>query len=738
MPNQGELTYVTRIDRQTGKPLPSKGRRKVFISYKKKDNRVNNVRDIVVRRILELVDCAVWFDETLTPGEDFNEEIRQAITESDALVLLLTRNIHEEPSYVWTYEVPVAQEQHKGIIPIAFDLDEKGFALAAKKLGEGTQIYQWPSDKQDDISTNEYAQFNDGLKNALDRFVISADLTLRVERFFASGNDALPLTRLTPEDQYLKGYGHINGVGTGLNAEKGAQILDPLAHLSGSDEDTTRLRAEAANTLVKHYAFPLKKGSDYEACSQLAVEYAKIGMDAGSEESVQLISELGRRYMASTVIARNTAKGEELLLAASDHGHVDSTYMLGVFYDKAANDLSKAAQMYQRASDMGSNNAMYRLGQMYRDGTGVARDHAKAARLFTAASDLGNTNAKNDLGVLYIQGRGVEPDLARAAELYAQAADLGSTTAMGNLGGMYLRGTGVEQDVKRAFTLFQAARGKGDTKAMLHLGNMYYTGNGVDFDFRLAQMFYTEASDGRDPDGHIWLADRCVEGKFIPADYARAHELYQRAADAGHPGGLTGLARLYEKGMGVKKSKRQARKYYAQAVEKHLQLAANGDSFSLYVLGCMYRAGQGVKKSYAKAHEYFEQALAAENASAGYYLGAMYLNGDGVKKNSDKAVEYFSRASELGDSDATGYLAELYFYGRKGVAKDRLKAYELFTLAAEQGSAAAMFMLSSMLYTGQTFVPGLEKDTDRADALMLEAARRGHPKAIKMSRFMGL
>ena len=67
----GNLTYTTRINPATEEHLPAEGRRKVFISYKKSDNRLSGIRDIAIKKILRLVDVAVWYDENLTPGENY-------------------------------------------------------------------------------------------------------------------------------------------------------------------------------------------------------------------------------------------------------------------------------------------------------------------------------------------------------------------------------------------------------------------------------------------------------------------------------------------------------------------------------------------------------------------------------------------------------------------------------------------------------------------------------------------
>ncbi|MBQ2762326.1 MAG: sel1 repeat family protein [Candidatus Methanomethylophilaceae archaeon] len=53
-------------------------------------------------------------------------------------------------------------------------------------------------------------------------------------------------------------------------------------------------------------------------------------------------------------------------------------------------DQKKAAELYQKAADLGFIPSMCRLGEMYMSGQGVERDHAKGRELFEKASELGD------------------------------------------------------------------------------------------------------------------------------------------------------------------------------------------------------------------------------------------------------------------------------------------------------------------------------------------------------------
>ncbi|MBQ9993270.1 MAG: toll/interleukin-1 receptor domain-containing protein, partial [Clostridia bacterium] len=171
MPRENNLTFVTKIDPATEEMVPAKGRRKVFVSYKKDDNRMSGIRDIVIKKTLRMRDCAVWYDDNLTPGVDYDDEIIDAISKCDAMILILTANILQS-SYVWDIEVATAIEQKKGIIPIAFDISPDDYAKVEKRLGH-TQILRWPVTSGEIGGISEDAvKFDDAFKNALDRFVM--------------------------------------------------------------------------------------------------------------------------------------------------------------------------------------------------------------------------------------------------------------------------------------------------------------------------------------------------------------------------------------------------------------------------------------------------------------------------------------------------------------------------------------------------------------------------------------
>lgn len=58
----------------------------------------------------------------------------------------------------------------------------------------------------------------------------------------------------------------------------------------------------------------------------------------------------------------------------------------------------RAAPLYERGCDLGSGPACHRLGELYRDGKGVAADEARANELFEAGCRQGSSAACDELG----------------------------------------------------------------------------------------------------------------------------------------------------------------------------------------------------------------------------------------------------------------------------------------------------------------------------------------------------
>ena len=90
----------------------------VFLSYRKKDRRYAQELMRLIHKNDFCRDIAIWYDEFLIPGENFNDSIRKALEKSGLLVLAVTPNLVNEVNYVMTTEYYIAETTGKPVLPV--------------------------------------------------------------------------------------------------------------------------------------------------------------------------------------------------------------------------------------------------------------------------------------------------------------------------------------------------------------------------------------------------------------------------------------------------------------------------------------------------------------------------------------------------------------------------------------------------------------------------------------------
>ncbi len=103
----------------------------IFLSYRKKDRFHAQKLMRLIHKNEACRDFAIWYDEFLVPGENFNDSILTALKKSNLFALAVTPNLVNEPNYVMTTEYPMAVKNNKPIVPfLMVDTDR---ALLEKK-----------------------------------------------------------------------------------------------------------------------------------------------------------------------------------------------------------------------------------------------------------------------------------------------------------------------------------------------------------------------------------------------------------------------------------------------------------------------------------------------------------------------------------------------------------------------------------------------------------------------------
>ncbi|MBE5848485.1 MAG: toll/interleukin-1 receptor domain-containing protein [Lachnospiraceae bacterium] len=181
-------------------------RAQVFLSYRKIDR-------VEAQRLMELLhndpeceDIAIWYDEFLVPGEDFNDSIKSAMEDSDIIALNVTGNLLEEPNYVMAEEYPSAFKQGKPILPVEMADTDKN---RLKEKYEGIE--------NNFISLDSHENVAPELRRLLEK--IKGELKEKKEYSLEAS-----------EKGYYLGLAYLIGYKTEQNADRGKSYLEQSAN----------------------------------------------------------------------------------------------------------------------------------------------------------------------------------------------------------------------------------------------------------------------------------------------------------------------------------------------------------------------------------------------------------------------------------------------------------------------------------------------------------------------------
>jgi TPR repeat protein len=248
---------------------------------------------------------------------------------------------------------------------------------------------------------------------------------------------------------------------------------------------------------------------------------------------------------------------------AAEKGDSWAQVHAGLLHDRKK-EYQKAAQWYRKAAEQGYPDGLRLLGDMYREGLGVARDLVKSVELLLEGAKKGDPWCQNNLAVAYSQGLGVEKDESLAFKWYKSAAEQGLVMAQGALGYRYYRGLAVKQNYADALAWFLKAAERGSASAQNSLGIMYEAGEGVAQDFATAAGWYKKAAHQGHPYAQHNLALLYQEGKGVSKNEPEALRWFYEAANAGFVHAQVQVAIVCE-GLG---DKSEARKWYLLAAEQ--------------------------------------------------------------------------------------------------------------------------------------------------------------------------
>ncbi len=170
----------------------------VFLSYRKKDRKYAQELMRLIHKNEFCRDIAIWYDEFLTPGENFNESIKEALQKSGLFVLTVTPNLVNEINYIMTTEYPMAKQEGKPILPAE---------LVPTDREELSQKYE-------DIPTIADAHNDSELSDAL---------LESIKKMAIKENDK------NPEHNFFIGLAYLGGVDVEVDHEKALSLITSAA-----------------------------------------------------------------------------------------------------------------------------------------------------------------------------------------------------------------------------------------------------------------------------------------------------------------------------------------------------------------------------------------------------------------------------------------------------------------------------------------------------------------------------
>lgn len=222
----------------------------------------------------------------------------------------------------------------------------------------------------------------------------------------------------------------------------------------------------------------------------------------------------------------------------ADEGNLSAQLSLGYMYlygtDGVESDYKKSFKYYEMAANQNDKIALNNLGSLYFSGIGTEKNYVKAAQLFARAAELGSDDAAINLAFIYLSSDNKE-NMKDAVKLFEQAVKAGNNTARFMLGYAYYKGFELPQDYHKAVELMKIASNAQLDEAQYVLGLMYMNGQGITKNYGNAVRYFEGAANQGNIDAMMQLADILAQGTMYPKNLLQAHVFYNIASVYGAP-----------------------------------------------------------------------------------------------------------------------------------------------------------------------------------------------------------
>lgn len=187
-----------------------------FLSYRKEDRAYANALMSYIHQYPQFQDIAIWFDEYLYAGENYNQQIQHRLKHSDLCLLLVTPHLYApnakgEDNFVITHEYPDAQAFHCPVLPV--------LVTAADTIDFKAMQVKFP-----------------GLPPCVD--VREPSFAKQLEAALAPASHKRRQT--TPEHLYRIGLAYLYGINVEVNRKRAVELIQRAAE-AGLDVSVQKL-----------------------------------------------------------------------------------------------------------------------------------------------------------------------------------------------------------------------------------------------------------------------------------------------------------------------------------------------------------------------------------------------------------------------------------------------------------------------------------------------------------------
>lgn len=200
----------------------------IFLSYRKKDRKY-------AQEIMRLIhendfcrDIAIWYDEFLTPGENFNEAIVDAMKKSHLFVLAVTPSLLEQNNYVMDIEYPNAKSADMTIMPIESVETDRAV------------LREYYSEIPEPVRVEDTEALAERLRSVL------GDIALRE-------NDS------DKRHKFFMGLAYLSGIDVEVNVDKAIQLLKESVSLVPWEMETSIPEAALKLSNIYEYGIGVKR-----------------------------------------------------------------------------------------------------------------------------------------------------------------------------------------------------------------------------------------------------------------------------------------------------------------------------------------------------------------------------------------------------------------------------------------------------------------------------------------------